>query len=364
MSTTSIFIEGREVGPGCPAYVIAELSANHGGSLEKAIELIRHAASAGADAVKVQTYRPGTMTIDCDAMPFRITGGTLWDGRSLYDLYAEAMTPWEWHVVLQREAASAGVHFFSSPFDATAVDFLIGLDVPVLKIASFELVDHALVRYAAGQGRPLIISTGMARVDEIDEAVTVAREAGAPGIALLRCNSAYPAPPAEMDLRSIPDMAARWHVPVGLSDHTLGVTAAVVAVSVGACVLEKHLTISRDEPGPDSAFSIEPAELAGLVRTVREAEAELGSVRYGPSRGEEASLPFRRSLFVVDDVPAGTVFTPESVRAIRPGGGLPPKHLPEVLGRRARRAVLRGTPLTWDMIDRDDGDQGRAGPPG
>lgn len=362
MSFGPLLIDGREVGPGHSAYVIAELSANHGGHLENAIALVHHAADAGADAVKVQTYRPDTMTIDSNAKPFRISGGTLWDGRSLYDLYAEAMTPWEWHEVLQREAASAGIDFFSSPFDASAVDFLVGLDVPVFKIASFELVDHELIHYAANQGRPLIMSTGMATAEEIDEALAVASEAGAPGVALLRCNSAYPAPPSEMDLRTIADMAARWHIPVGLSDHTLGVTAAVVAVSFGACLLEKHLTISRDEPGPDSAFSLEPAEFAGLVRAVREAEAEIGAVRYGPSPHEKASLAFRRSLFVTKDIAAGDAFNSENVRAIRPGDGLAPKHRPAILGRRSSRGVLRGTPVTWDLVE--DEDRGGAGPRG
>lgn len=351
MTTSSISIDGREVGSGCPTYVIAELSANHGGSLERAIELVHLAAEAGADAVKVQTYRPDTMTIDSDREPFRITGGTLWDGRTLFELYGEAMTPWDWHPVLQREAASAGIHFFSSPFDTTAVDFLVELDVPVFKIASFELVDHELIRYTASHGRPLIMSTGMARPEEIDEAVAIAWEAGAPGVALLRCNSAYPAPPSEMDLRTIDDMAARWPIPVGLSDHTLGVTAAIVAVSLGATLLEKHLTLSREEPGPDSAFSLEPAEFAGLVRAVREAEVALGSVRYGPSSREKSSLAFRRSLFVVADVAAGDTFNPANVRSIRPGDGLAPKYLGEVLGRRASRPIPRGTPLTWDLVE-------------
>ncbi len=356
-----MLLGGREIGPGHPTYVIAELSANHGGRLEKAIELVRLAAAAGADAVKVQTYRPDTMTIDSDQEPFRIAGGTLWDGRTLYDLYAEAMTPWEWHEVLQREAMAVGIDFFSSPFDADAVDFLVGLGVPVLKIASFELVDHGLIRHAASSGRPLILSTGMARASEIDAAVAVARDAGAPGLALLRCNSVYPASPSEMDLRTIPDMVARWGAPVGLSDHTQSLTAAVVAVSLGACILEKHLTASRDEPGPDSAFSVEPDEFAALVRAVREAEAALGSARYGPSPREEPSLAFRRSLFVTEDVAAGELFTSGNVRAIRPGAGLAPRHLPAVLGRKASQAVRRGTPVAWDLVQ--DGSPGPSDPP-
>ena len=280
-----------------------------------------------------------------------VGGGTLWDGRTLYDLYREAQTPWEWHAGLQAEAAAAGIDFFSSPFDLSAVQFLDDLDVPVLKIASFELVDHALIRAAAGTGRPIIMSTGLAAVEEIDEAVVVGRDAGASGIALLRCNSAYPAPAAEMDLRTIPDMAARWDVPVGLSDHTLGAAAAITAVALGACVVEKHITLSRSEPTADAAFSLEPDEFRVMVDSVREAESALGSVRYGPSEREKASLAFRRSLFVVADVEAGETFTAENVRSIRPGHGLAPRHLEAVLGRRAATRVERGTPLTWDLVE-------------
>jgi N-acetylneuraminate synthase len=278
----------------------------------------------------------------------------LWDGRTLYDLYAEAATPWEWHAPLKEEAGRLGVDFFSSPFDATAVAFLDRLDVPVVKIASFEIVDHALIACAAATGRPLIISTGMATDDEIDEAVRVARASGDGGVALLRCNSAYPAPPSEMDLRTITDMAARWDVPVGLSDHTLSPTAAVVATALGSCILEKHFTLTRDEPGPDSAFSLEPAEFRALVAAVREAEAARGQIRYGPSPRERASLAFRRSLYAVADIAEGDRFTADNVRAIRPGGGLAPKHLEGVLGRRATARVERGTPLTWELVA-DDG---------
>jgi N-acetylneuraminate synthase len=347
-----ILIGDRAVGLGLPTYVIAELSANHGGSYERAVELLRLAAEAGADAVKVQTYTPETMTLDSSQDPFRVSGGTLWDGRTLYELYREAQTPWEWHEPLQEEAKAAGVDFFSSPFDETAVRFLVDLDVPVLKIASFELVDHGLIRAAAATGKPLIMSTGMASVEEIDDAVRVAREGGAGGIALLRCNSAYPAPTREMDLRTIADMTARWDVPVGLSDHTLGATAAITAVVLGACVLEKHFTRNRAEPTADAEFSLEPAEFRSMVEAVRDAEAALGTVRYGPSEREKASLAFRRSLFVVEDVAEGEPFTERSVRSIRPGDGLAPRHLDEVLGRRARQRVARGTPLTWEMVER------------
>lgn len=345
-----LVVGGRAVGPGHPTYLVAELSANHGGSLDRALELVRLAAASGADAVKIQTYTAESMTIDAPTDDFVVRGGTLWDGRTLYELYEQAATPWEWLPRLQEEAADAGVDFFSSPFDAAAVALLDGLDVPVLKIASFELVDHTLVRAAAATGRPLIMSTGMATVEEIDEAVAAARGAGAAGLALLRCNSAYPAPPGEMDLCTIPDMVARWHVPVGLSDHTLGTTAAVAAVALGACIVEKHFTDDRRRPTADSAFSLEPAELRAMVDAVREAEQALGSVRYGPSEREAASLAFRRSLFVVADLEAGDVLTAGNVRSIRPASGLAPRHLDQVLGRRTTRPVRRGTPLSWDLV--------------
>jgi pseudaminic acid synthase len=345
-----IVIGDRLVGPGHPTYIIAEMSANHGGSLDRALELVRAAATSGADAVKVQTYRADTMTIDSTEAPFRVVGGTLWDDRTLFDLYGEACTPWEWHGRLQAEAAAAGIDFFSSPFDGSAVDFLVSLGVPVLKIASFELVDHALIALAAATGLPLIMSTGMASAEEIEEGVATALAAGASGVALLRCNSAYPAPEAEMDLRTIPDMASRWGVPIGLSDHTLGQTAAIAAVAVGACILERHLTIDRDEPTADAAFSLEPAEFEAMVLAVRETEALLGSVRYGPSEREKPSLLFRRSLFVVEDVAAGEEFSGANVRSIRPGHGLAPRHLPDVIGRRAAAPVRRGTPLSWELL--------------
>ncbi len=349
---SAIRIGDRQVGPGLPTYVIAEMSANHGGSYERAAELVRQAAAAGADAVKVQTYRPETMTIDSTQDPFRVSGGTLWDGRTLFDLYREAQTPWDWHPKLQAEAIALGLDFFSSPFDSSAVDFLVDLDVPVLKIASFELVDHALIHAAASTGKPLIMSTGMASAEEIDDAVRVARSAGAGGVALLRCNSAYPAPACEMDLRTIADMRRRWDVPVGLSDHTLGATAAVTAVALGACILEKHFTLSRLDRTADAEFSLEADELRAMVIAVREAEAALGAVRYGPSERERSSLAFRRSLFVVEDVAEGEAFTAQSVRSIRPSHGLAPRHLADVLGRAATRDVQRGTPLAWELVGR------------
>jgi N-acetylneuraminate synthase len=320
-----------------------------------ALRLVELAAGAGADAVKVQTYRPDTMTIDSGRDEFRVGAGTPWEGRTLYDLYEEAHTPWDWTPVLKARADEVGVHLFSSPFDSTAVEFLEGIGMPVYKIASFELVDLALVRTVAATGKPLIMSTGMATLEDIDDAVRAARDAGAKEIALLRCNSAYPASPAEMDLRTIPDLASRWDVVVGLSDHTLGHAATVAAVTLGATIIEKHFIDSREHPGPDSTFSLEPHEFRTMVDMVRDAEASLGGVRYGPTERERASLVFRRSLFAVEDVAAGEQFTERSVRAIRPGDGLAPKHLPAVLNRRAAKAVRRGTPLSWDLLsDCDD----------
>jgi len=351
MSMT-VEIAGRRVGPGEPVYVIAELSANHGQDLGRAVELVHVAADAGADAVKLQTYTPDTLTLDSDAPPFVVGDGTLWAGRTLHDLYQEAMTPWEWYEPLARAAAEAGIHLFSTPFDDTAVDFLEKFDPPAYKIASFELVDLSLIRYVAERGRPMIMSTGMATAEEIDEAVATARQGGAEQLVLLRCNSAYPAEPEEMDLRTIPAMAERWRVPIGLSDHTLSNTAAVAAVTLGATVLEKHMTLRRDDPGPDSAFSLEPRELTDLIAAVREAEAAVGHVRFGPSPREEPSRAFRRSLFVVADVKAGDELTPENVRSIRPAHGLAPKHLGEVLGRRAAVDIARGTPLDWSLLSR------------
>jgi N-acetylneuraminate synthase len=339
----------RAIGPGQPTYIIAELSANHNQDFGRAVELIRIAKEAGADAVKIQTYTPDTLTIESDAPWFRVQKGTIWEGKTLYGLYKEAYTPWDWQPKLAAEAARAGLDLFSSPFDSTAVDFLEKLGVPAYKIASFELVDLPLIRYVAARGKPVILSTGMANEKEIDEAVQVCRAQGVP-FALLRCNSGYPAPPEEMDLRTIPDMAARWKAPIGLSDHSLGKTAAITAVALGACIVEKHLTMSRHEPGPDSSFSLEPSEFEGMVKAVREAERALGRVRYGPSDHEIPSTAFRRSLFVVRNISAGESFTTENVRSIRPANGMPPKYLEEVLGRKAARDIERGTPLTWDLV--------------
>jgi pseudaminic acid synthase len=346
-----IEIGGRAVGPGRPTFVIAELSANHGQRLDRALELVRLAAEAGADAVKLQTYTPATMTLDLDLPAFRVGEGTLWAGRRLADLYAEAMTPWEWYPDLAAAAAEAGLVLFSTPFDATAVDFLAELDTPAYKIASFELLDLPLIRRAAAHGRPLIMSTGMATQDEIGAAIAAATEAGAGGLVLLRCNSSYPAPSDEMDLRTIPDMIDRWSVPVGLSDHTLGLTAVTAAIALGACAVEKHLTLDRGEGGPDAAFSLQPEELAATVQAIRDVEAALGTVRYGPSPSERPSLSFRRSVWVTQDLAAGDAFSADNLAALRPAGGLAPDELDQVVGRRAARAIAAGTALTWNLVE-------------
>ena len=347
-----IRIAGRSIGAGHPAYLVAELSANHRGTVEEAAALVLAAREAGADAVKLQTYTPDTITIDCDGEAFRHRAGSLWTGRTLHELYREAHTPWEWQPRLKAIADGLGIALFSTAFDPTAVEFLERMGVPAHKVASLEITDLPLIRLMGATRKPLIISTGMATLDEIAEAVDAARGAGARQIALLRCASAYPARPEDMRLRAIPDLAARTGLPVGLSDHTLGSAVPVAAVALGACIVEKHFTRSRAVPGPDSAFSTEPSEFREMVRAVRDAEAALGEARYGPGPHESETVRFRRSLWTVEDVAAGEAFTERNVRSIRPAGGLSPKHLSEVLGKRAARAAARGTPLSWDLVAR------------
>jgi pseudaminic acid synthase len=350
MSTGRIVkIAGREIGAGRPPYVIAEMSANHNGDIGRAFALIEAAKHAGADAVKLQTYTPDTMTIDDDGPEFRIKGG-LWDGYRLYDLYKEAQTPWDWHRALFEKAHELGLAMFSTPFDEAAVDLLEELGAPAYKIASFEAVDHALIRRAARTGKPLIISTGMANFREIGEAVQAAREEGGQDVVLLHCTSAYPAPPGDMNLRTIPDLAQKFDVTVGLSDHTLGTAVAVTSVALGAAVIEKHFTLRRSDGGHDSAFSLEPDELAQLTRDVRLAWEALGAVNYEREPSEVANVTFRRSLYVVADVAAGELLTKENVRAIRPGLGLAPKYLEQVIGRRASTRLTRGTALKWEFL--------------
>lgn len=339
------------IGPGRPPLIIAELSGNHNGSLERALELVDLAADAGAHAVKLQTYTADTMTIDLSEGEFFISDpDSLWEGESLYALYQKAMTPWEWHKPIFERCRARGVLGFSSPFDATAVDFLETLDVPCYKIASFENVDLPLIRKVSATGKPVIISTGMATIAEIDEAVTAAREAGCKDLILLKCTSSYPAPPENSNLANIPHMAAMFDCPVGFSDHTLGIGVAVAAAALGAVAIEKHFTLSRDEGGVDAAFSSEPDELAAMVRETARAAVAFGKVRYGPTEADARSLQFRRSLYVVQDLKAGEILTPENLRAIRPGCGLPPKYLETLLGRRVSRDVARGTAASWDLF--------------
>jgi N-acetylneuraminate synthase len=349
-SHQAIAIEGRLVGPEHPPFIIAEVSANHAGSIDRALQIIEAAAAAGADAIKLQTYTPDTMTIDHGSDDFRIRGG-LWDGYALYDLYKEAHTPWEWHPRLFARIRELGMIPFSTPFDASAVDFLESLNAPLYKIASFEVTDIDLVRKAASTGKPMIMSTGLANEPEIREAVQTARAAGCKDLILLHCVSAYPAPAGDANLRTMTDMPARFGVPVvGLSDHTLSPAVAVAAVALGASVLEKHFTLSRADGGPDSAFSLEPAELQQLVQSCRDCSDALGRISYERAPSESANAKFRRSVYVVADIAAGEPLTPSNVRVIRPAFGLPPKMFNQVLGRTALGPIKRGTPLDWSMI--------------
>ncbi|MCM8811719.1 MAG: pseudaminic acid synthase [Candidatus Omnitrophica bacterium] len=353
MTDTTPFIEinGRKIGPGFPVYVVAEISCNHNGSFDRAVELIRLAKEAGADAAKFQTYTADTITIDSEEQWFQIRHESLWEGRNLYDLYREAHTPWEWQPKLKKIAQETGIDFFCSPFDPTAVDFLEKeVGVPAYKVASFEIVDILLIQKIAATGKPMILSTGLANFREIAEAVQAARQAGCRQVALLKCTSNYPAKPSEMKISSIPHLARAFHCPVGLSDHTLGSEVALGAVALGACIVEKHLTLSRKEGGPDAGFSLEPGEFADLVQGVRTVEQAIGTPDYKLTLEEEKNLMFRRSLFVVANMKAGETFTPQNVRSIRPGHGLAPKHLPLVLGKKAARNIRRGTPLDWTLI--------------
>jgi N-acetylneuraminate synthase len=346
---SEIEIAGRKIGTAQPPYVIAEMSANHNGDINRAFALMKAAKDAGADAVKLQTYTPDTMTLEHDSEDFKIKGG-LWDGFRLYDLYKEAQTPWDWHRVLFQKGRELGITVFSTPFDETAVELLEELEAPAYKIASFEAIDHALIACVARTGKPLIISTGMADMTEISEAVSVAREAGARDIILLHCTSAYPAPAADMHLRTIPDLAETFHVVSGLSDHTLGIAVSVASVALGAAVIEKHFTLKRSDGGHDSAFSLEPDELAQLKRDVQFAWEAKGAINYERKPSEMSNLTFRRSLYVVKDIAEGEELTSMNIRAIRPGFGLPPKHLDQVIGRRAKTRLAKGTALQWDQL--------------
>ena len=340
-------INHRPIGSGHPPYIIAEMSANHNGSLQTAFRIIDEAKKAGADAVKIQSYTADTITLPCESEDFMIRGG-LWDGQSLYQLYQKAHMPWEWHQPLFDYARAAGITLFSSPFDESAVELLESLDAPAYKIASFEAVDLPLIRRAAQTGKPLIISTGMADAEEIAEAVDAAREGGCKELVLLHCVSGYPAPAADYNLRTLPDMAQRFRLPAGLSDHTLDNTTAVAAVALGACIIEKHFTLDRNGGGPDDSFSLEPDGLAALCRDSRTAWQALGAVDYGLKSSEQGNIKFRRSLYFVRDMPAGETIDAGAIRSVRPGYGLAPKHFDALLGKTLKRAVSACTPVSWD----------------
>ena len=343
-------IAGRAIGPAHSPYIIAEISANHNGSLDRALESITAAKACGADAVKIQTYTADTITIDSDRDDFIVRGG-LWDGFKLYDLYKWAETPYEWHEAMFEHARRIGVTLFSTPFDESAVDLLESLNTPAYKIASFEIVDLPLIKYAAGTGKPMILSTGMASESEIEEAISTAQESGCKDLIILHCISSYPAPMEQANVRQVEALAQRFSVLAGLSDHTLGTAASVAAVSLGACVIEKHFTLSRDNKGPDSEFSLEPSDLKRLCLDTRDAWLSLGSAGFSRQQAEEGSKVFRRSIYFIRDLPAGHVIGPMDVRRIRPGMGLPPKFMDDVIGRRLTHSVLRGQPVQWNNFE-------------
>jgi len=345
-----INIAGRSIGPIYSPYVIAELSANHNGNLETALRIIEEAKKAGADAVKLQTYKPDTITLNCDGEDFKIKGG-LWDGRTLYDLYEEAHMPWDWHKPLFDHARELGVTIFSSPFDNTAIDLLEDLNVPAYKIASFEAVDLPLIKYAASTGKPMIISTGMADAVEISEAIEAAHEGGCKELAVLHCVSGYPAPSEDYNLRTIPDMIERFGLVTGLSDHTLDNTTAIASVALGASIIEKHFTLDRGGGGPDDSFSLEPPDLAFLCQGVKTAWSALGCVDYGRKSSEQGNVQFRRSLYFVRGLNAGDLIGIQDVRSVRPGYGLSPKYLDQVLGRRVKFDVEINTPVTMGHLE-------------
>jgi pseudaminic acid synthase len=347
----TIDIRGRSVGEKHPSFIVAEMSGNHNQSLERALHIVEAAAQAGAQAIKLQTYTADTMTLDLNQGDFFIEDeDSLWQGKSLYELYKEAYTPWEWHEPIFKRCRELGILAFSTPFDETAVDFLETLDVPCYKIASFELTDLPLIRKVATTGKPMIISTGMASVAEIDETVKVAKEAGCQDLILLKCTSSYPASPKESNLLTIPHMQKLFNCPVGLSDHTMGIGAALASVALGACMIEKHFTLSRADGGVDSAFSMEPEEMRQLVIETERAWQALGQINYSPVEQESKSLKFRRSLYIAQDMAAGEVLTPDNLRIVRPGYGLEPKYYEVLLGKKINRAVKKGTPLNWDLI--------------
>lgn len=345
-----ITINNKIIGIGQPVYIIAEISANHNQSIDKAVKLIEAAKDSGADAIKLQTYTADTMTIDCKNEYFKIKG-TIWEGKNLYRLYQEAFTPWEWHPKLKMICDKIGLDLFSTPFDSTSVDFLERMNVPAYKIASFEIVDIPLLKKVANTGKPVIMSTGMATLEEVDEAIQAVYNSGNNQLALLKCTSAYPAPPDEINLKTIEYLLRVYNVPVGFSDHTLGSAVAVASIAVGSCIIEKHLTLDRKDPGPDSGFSTEPAEFKAMVGDIRTVEKALGKVTFEITEKEKENKIFRRSIFIVKDIKKGESFSNENVRSIRPGYGIHTRYLDQISGKKALRDIKRGTPLSWDLIE-------------
>ncbi len=344
-------IKDREFGEQSPIFIIAEISANHNGSFDNAVKLIKEAAKSGVDAIKLQTYTADTITIDCDNEHFQIKHEALWEGRTLYNLYKEAYTPWEWQPKLMKIAEEEGLICFSSPFDKTAVDFLEQMNVPAYKVASFEITDIPLIEYIASKGKPIILATGIATLSDIEEAVNACRRIGNNQIAILKCTSAYPAPFEDMNLKTIPNLAEIFGVISGLSDHTLGINVPIAAVALGAKIVEKHLTLSRADGGPDAAFSLEPEELKAMVKAIREIEKALGKVSYNLTDKMKNSREFSRSLFVVRDIKKGEVFTEENLRSIRPGFGMHTKYYTNVLGKLAHSDIKKGTPMDWKLVE-------------
>lgn len=346
----TIKIAQREIGKRLPVFIVAELSANHLGSIDTAIDTIRAMKFAGADAVKLQTYTPNTMTIDCDNEYFQIKHGTIWDGTSLYDLYKEAYTPWEWHPRLKKVADEMGLIFFSTPFDRTAVDFLETMNVPAYKVASLEITDIPLIEYIASKGKPVIISTGIATLSDISEAIEACIRAGNEQVIILKCTTEYPTPLENVNINVIPNMMETFDEVIGLSDHTLGISVPIAAVALGACMVEKHFILAKELGGPDAAFSLNPQEFSSMVTSIREVEKALGMVTYNLPEKTLKNREFCRSLFIVKDMGTGETFTMENVQSIRPGYGLAPKYLPDILGRKARSDLKKGTPVSWNLI--------------
>ena len=344
-------IANKKIGKNYPVFIVAELSANHLRKFDNAVKLIKEAKEAGADAVKLQTYTPDTITIDCENEYFQIKQGTIWDGKTLYELYKEAYTPWEWQPKLKKIAEEMGLILFSTPFDKTAVDFLEEMNVPAYKIASLEILDIPLIEYVASKGKPVIISTGIATLSDIKEAVNACKRMENDQIALLKCTSVYPVPLGEINLKTIPNLAETFGTIVGLSDHTLTISVPVASVALGACIIEKHFTLNRPSGGADAAFSLEPDEFKAMVKAIREVEKALGEVSYELTEKMKKSRQHSRSLFVVKNMKAEEIFTEENVRSIRPGYGLPPKYLKDILGKKAKKDIKRGTPLSWELID-------------